>query len=150
MLLKLILFHVLFNIWMNIWNTVFRFFYDVCMNICSVTSCEDKIIKPHHDSGFLISRVSDAGINRIYLISAGMKNTSHSAHTNIFLTCVTRDFSLTTTRLWWPTWVSFDSSWEALPRSRQAAVSATHLDTTSCLSISTQAIRRKVTKTSCN
>lgn len=52
MLLKLI-FHVLFIIRMNINKKhciqIF-FFYDVCMNICSVTSCEDKKpLKPHSD-----------------------------------------------------------------------------------------------------
>ena len=89
MLLKLILFHVLFNIWMNIWNTVFRFFYDVCMNICSVTSCEDKTIKPRLDTWVfhqlcLRWRIKEQ-VFISWLTSAGMRNKNCSAHTNIFL-----------------------------------------------------------------
>lgn len=40
-------------------------------DVCSVTSCEDKTIKPHRDARLFMFQV----MNRIYLISAGMKKT---------------------------------------------------------------------------
>lgn len=100
MLLKLI-FHVLFIIRMNInkKNTVFRFFfYDVCMNICSVTSCEDKKpLKPHSDLFFFFPGMS------LFITCWGFSHT-HAALRIKVCHAATRDFPKAADRSPWPTW----------------------------------------------
>lgn len=58
------------------------------MNICSVTSCEDKTINPQLGTLLLIG---SGGKKKAGLAdSLGPEEASHSAHTGLFFKCVTR------------------------------------------------------------
>lgn len=124
-----------------------QIFYDVCMNICSVTSCEDKTIKPHRDARLfnatLQMQVTKQDFCHLCWDEEHIIFCTHKQF-SLNMSNSTRDFPLNRSQVVMTHLsLKFADSWEAVPHSLQAAVSAAYLDTTSCLSLSTQATRSR-------